>query len=93
MEIRQAPLCVFVCVCVCVCVRARARVCVCVCVRARACVCVCPFPGNGLQKITEMLSVLKSHLQIQDRKCTKNIALRRVHAIIDAVEKKISYIN
>jgi len=60
-------------------------VCVCVCV----CVCVFPFPGNGLQKVTEMLSGLKSHLQIQDRQCTYSVALRRIRAFIDAVEKKI----
>jgi hypothetical protein len=59
---------------------------VCVCV----CVCVCPFPGNGLQKETEILSALISHLQMQDRQCTYNVALRRVRAIIVALEKKIS---
>ena len=60
------------------------------CVCVRVCVCVCPFSDNYCQKVTEMLSALKSHLQVQDRRCTYNVALRRVRAIIDAVEKKIS---
>ena len=52
--------------------------------------CVCPFPDNDLQKETEMLSALISHLQMQDRQCTYNVALRRLRAIIDALENKIS---
>jgi hypothetical protein len=56
--------------------------------RALLWVFVCVFPGNGLQKIREILSKLKSHMQIQDRQGTYNVALTRVPAINYAVGKK-----